>query len=98
MFHARQNGMGLLLCIMTFTAAFAMSTGPLVWLLCSEIFPNKIRGRAMAVATVAIWASCYIVAQTFPMLNDSKGVGPAWTFWGYAFWSWCPLIFILIVG
>ncbi len=96
MFHARQNGMGLLLCIMTFTAAFAMSTGPLVWLLCSEIFPNKIRGRAMAVATVAIWASCYIVAQTFPMLNDSKVVGPALTFWVYAFVSLSSFIFILM--
>jgi SP family arabinose:H+ symporter-like MFS transporter len=94
MFHTHHNGMALLVCIVTFTAAFAMSTGPLVWLLCSEIFPNKIRGRAMAVATVAIWAACYIVAQTFPMLNDSKAVGPALTFWIYAIVSLGSFVFI----
>jgi SP family arabinose:H+ symporter-like MFS transporter len=53
------------------------------WLICSEIFPNKVRGRAMSVATFVIWTSCYIVAQTFPMLNDSPAVGPAITFWIY---------------
>ena len=48
----------------------------------------------MAVATVAIWAACYIVAQTFPMLNDSKAVGPALTFWIYAIVSLGSFVFI----
>jgi MFS transporter, SP family, arabinose:H+ symporter len=84
MFHTGQNGVMLLVCVIAFIAAFAMSTGPMSWVICSEIFPNKVRGRAMSVATFVIWTSCYIVAQTFPMLNDSPAVGPALTFWFYA--------------
>ena len=48
-----------------------MAMGPISWILCSEIFPNKVRGRAMSVATFVIWSSCYIVAQTFPMLGTA---------------------------
>jgi hypothetical protein len=56
--------------ILAFIAAFAMALGPIPWIVCSEVFPTKIRGRAMSVATFTIWVSCYVVAQTFPMLND----------------------------
>lgn len=97
MFRANQNGVGLLICIMVFIAAFAMAMGPIPWILCSEIFPNKIRGRAMSVATFTIWASCYIVAQTFPMMNDSKVIGPALTFWIYALISLGSLIFVFVL-
>lgn len=94
MFHSHQSGLPLLICIMVFIAAFAMAMGPIPWILCSEIFPNKVRGRAMSVATFTIWSSCYIVAQTFPMLNDSKTIGPARTFWIYAAVSLATLLFI----
>ena len=95
MFHTQQNGMPLLLCIMTFTAAFAMAMGPIPWIMCSEIFPNKVRGRAMSIATFTIWSSCYVVAQTFPVLNDSKAVGPVLTFWMYGVVSVLTFIFVL---
>ncbi len=95
MFHAGHNGLPLLLCIVLFTAAFAMAMGPISWLLCSEIFPNSVRGRAMSVATFTIWTSCYLVAQTFPMLNDSPAIGPALTFWLYAAVSLFSFVFIL---
>jgi SP family arabinose:H+ symporter-like MFS transporter len=39
----------------------------------SEIFPNRIRGSAMSVATVLLWGACYVVSQTFPMLVDAAG-------------------------
>ncbi len=84
MFHAGRSGIALLVCILAFIAAFAMSTGPMSWVICSEIFPNKVRGRAMSVATFAVWTSCYLVAQTFPILNDSPSFGPALTFSLYA--------------
>jgi hypothetical protein len=48
----------------------------------------------MSVATFTIWTSCYIVAQTFPMLNNSAAVGPARTFWIYAACSLAALIFV----
>jgi SP family arabinose:H+ symporter-like MFS transporter len=96
MFYTQQNGLPLLLCIMTFTAAFAMAMGPISWIMCSEIFPNKVRGRAMSIATFTIWSSCYIVAQTFPMLNDSRAVGPVLTFWMYGAVSLFTFMFVLL--
>jgi len=97
MFRTGQNGMPLLACILLFIAAFAMAMGPITWILCSEIFPNKVRGRAMAIATFTIWTSCYIVAQTFPMLNDSKVIGPVLTFWTYGVVSLLTFLFVLFV-
>ncbi len=95
MFYSSQNGIALLLCVILFIAAFAMALGPIGWLLCSEIFPNKVRGRAMSVAAFTVWVCCYIVAQTFPMLNDSASVGPAITFWMYACVSAASFLFVV---
>jgi MFS family permease len=44
--------------------------GPVTWVILSEIFPTKIRGRAMAIATVCLWIANLIVSQTFPMMMD----------------------------
>jgi SP family arabinose:H+ symporter-like MFS transporter len=95
MFHANVQGAALLIAILAFIAAFAMALGPIPWILCSEIFPARVRGRAMSVATFTIWFSCYIVAQTFPMLNDSPVIGPAKTFWIYAGCSLAAFLFVL---
>jgi SP family arabinose:H+ symporter-like MFS transporter len=97
MFHAQISGAGLLTCVVLFIAAFAMAMGPVGWLFCSEIFPNKLRGRAMSIAALTVWISCYIVAQTFPMLNDSPVIGPAKTFWAYAGVSLLSFIFVLML-
>ena len=95
MFHTQQNGFALLLCVLLFIAAFAMAMGPIPWILCSEIFPGKVRGRAMSVATFTIWVSCFLVAQTFPMLNDNPAIGPAVTFWIYGGVSLFSFAFVL---
>lgn len=95
MFHTGAQGIGLLIAIVAFIAAFAMALGPIPWILCSEIFPMRIRGSAMSVATFAIWISCYIVARTFPKLNESPHVGPALTFWIYAVCSALAFLFVL---
>jgi len=94
MFHAQVQGAVLLICVVLFIAAFAMALGPVGWLFCSEIFPNKVRGRAMSLAALTVWVSCFIVAQTFPMLNDNPAIGPAKTFWAYAMVSLFAFIFI----
>ena len=93
--NGQQNGPALLACVILFIAAFSMALGPIGWLFCSEIFPNKVRGRAMSVAAFTVWVSCYVVAQTFPMLNDSATVGPAKTFWLYAVVSFFSFLFVL---
>lgn len=97
MFHTHQNGIALLLCVVAFIGAFAMAMGPITWLFCSEIFPNQIRGRAMSVAAFTVWVACYIVAQTFPMMNDSPAIGPALTFWIYAAVSLASFFFVFLL-
>jgi MFS transporter, SP family, arabinose:H+ symporter len=95
MFHVGTNGKGLLIAILAFIAAFAMALGPIPWILCSEIFPMRIRGRAMSVATFTIWTSCFIVVQTSPMLNGNPHIGPALTFSMYAICSALAFFFVL---
>lgn len=94
MFHAHVRGLPLVACVMVFIAAFAIAMGPIPWILCSEIFPNRVRGRAMSLATFTIWSSCYVVARTFPMLNNSPAVGPVLTFWIYGAVSLLTFLFV----
>jgi len=64
------------------TACFAVGLGPGVWVVLAEIFPNRIRGRAMALATVTLWAACS--ALTFTFLQISTAIGTPGTFGLYA--------------
>ena len=70
----QQQSMGFLslLGVLIFIGAFAMSMGPVVWVLLSEMFPNKLRSVAMSVAVAAQWAANYFVTQTFPMVTESE--------------------------
>ena len=69
-------------CLMLFVASFAVSLGPVFWLMISEIYPLKVRGSAMSVATIANWASNFVVALTF--LSLVEALGQTATFWLYA--------------
>ncbi|WP_142785529.1 sugar porter family MFS transporter [Changchengzhania lutea] len=70
----QQQAVGIisLLGVLLFIASFALSMGPVVWVLLSEMFPNKIRSVAMSVAVAGQWAANYVVSQSFPMVMDSK--------------------------
>jgi len=70
----QQQSIGFLslLGVLIFIGAFAMSMGPVVWVLLSEMFPNRIRSVAMSVAVAAQWAANYFVTQTFPMVTESE--------------------------
>lgn len=70
------------ICIMFYIASFAISLGPIFWLMIAEIYPLNIRGRAMSIATLANWGFNGIVAATFLTLTDKLGKGGA--FWFYA--------------
>ena len=65
------EGIICLVGILLFIGSFAMSMGPIVWVLLSEIFPNKIRSSAMAIAVAAQWLANYFVSQTFPIVVES---------------------------
>ncbi|HVB55711.1 MAG TPA: sugar porter family MFS transporter [Candidatus Acidoferrales bacterium] len=79
-------------CVMLYVAAFAIGLGPVFWLMISEIYPLKIRGRAMGVATVANWGSNLLVALTF--LSLLRFLGRPWTFWLYALIGLIAWIFV----
>ncbi|GEL67716.1 D-xylose transporter XylE [Marinilactibacillus psychrotolerans] len=66
-------GVGTLIFIIIYTASFMMSWGPVVWVLISEIFPNKIRGQAVAIAVAAQWAANYFVSSTYPAMMEVSG-------------------------
>jgi len=68
---AQTIGPWLLLFMLGYIACFALSVGPVTWVILSEIFPTKIRGRAMAIATFLLWVANYIVSQTFPMMDEN---------------------------
>jgi MFS transporter, SP family, arabinose:H+ symporter len=93
MFNQGNHGTLLLLAILAFVAAFALAMGPISWIVCSEIFPTKLRGRAMSIAVVMLWFADFLVTQTFPMLRES--IGPARTFWLYAFFSLLSTVFVV---
>jgi SP family arabinose:H+ symporter-like MFS transporter len=78
-FYFGWTGYGLLLFILLYIGSFAASYGPVTWVVISEIFPIKMRGVAMSVATFALWVAVYLVTQLFPMMLEM--VGPAGTFW-----------------
>jgi sugar porter (SP) family MFS transporter len=73
----------MLLSLLIITPAFfAFGLGPTVWVVLSEIFPNKIRGAAMSVSTFALWVACYLLTLTFPVFVE--WFSAANTFWIYA--------------
>lgn len=66
------TGMWILFFVLGYIACFALSLGPVVWVVLSEIFPTKIRGRAMAMATFCLWLSNSIVSYTFVMMDENQ--------------------------
>ena len=74
-------GIGTLIFIIVYTASFMMSWGPICWVLISEIFPNKIRGKAVAIAVAAQWAANYFISSTYPAMMEFSG-GMTYSFYG----------------
>ncbi len=74
-------GLSTLVFIIIYTASFMMSWGPICWVLIAEIFPNRIRGRAVAVAVVAQWAANYLISSTYPAMMEFSG-GMTYGFYG----------------
>jgi SP family galactose:H+ symporter-like MFS transporter len=77
----RRHGWIAIGSLMLYVASFAIGLGPVFWLLISEIYPLKIRGLAMSIASVANWGANLIVALTF--LTLAQAIGKYATFWLY---------------
>jgi len=89
------TGSLVLIFILSYVAFFAMAMGPIVWVVMAEIFPTRIRGRAMAIATVILWFSDFLVSLTFPVIADRFNESSA--FWLYALMCIIDFIFMLLV-
>lgn len=76
------SGPWILIFILAFISCFAFSFGPVCWVVIGEIFPNVIRGKAMALATLSLWIGNFLVGQLTPVMLE--GLGSSWTFWIFA--------------
>jgi MFS transporter, SP family, xylose:H+ symportor len=88
-FYFGKLGIVALIFMLTYTAAFAMSWGPVTWVLLSEIFPNSVRS-AMSIAVAAQWLANLIVSWTFPMMNDNIALTKSFNH-GFAYWIYAVM-------
>jgi sugar porter (SP) family MFS transporter len=98
---ASQQGaitMWVLAFILGYIACFALSVGPVTWVILSEIFPTSIRGRALSVATLCLWGADFVVTQTFPMMDESPWLvtrfNHAFPFYVYA--VFCVVLLLVV--
>lgn len=87
------SGFFMIVLVVAAIACYAMSLGPVTWVLLAEIFPNRVRGIAMATCTFALWVACFTLTYTFPLLNSA--LGSSGTFWIYAFICGAGVVFFL---
>lgn len=76
------SGFFMVVLVVLAIACYAMSLGPITWVLLAEIFPNRVRGVAMATCTFALWVGSFTLTYTFPLLNTA--LGSYGTFWIYS--------------
>ncbi len=84
-------GITTLVFIIIYTASFMMSWGPICWVLISEIFPNKIRSQAVAIAVAAQWAANFFISSTYPPMMEFSNGG---TYLFYGIMSVISAIFV----
>ncbi|WP_279626741.1 sugar porter family MFS transporter [Pantoea wallisii] len=76
------TGWPVLILVLAAIAVYALTLAPVTWVLLAEIFPNRIRGLAMSVATLALWIACFVLTYTFPLLNASLGAAGSFMLYG----------------
>ena len=92
LYHLHMQGKPMLFLVLAAIACYAMSLAPATWVVIAEIFPNRVRGTAVAVAVSALWIACFLLTYTFPLLNAA--LGAAGTFWSYAAICVAGLLFL----
>ncbi len=92
-YHVHGSGLAVLILVMSFVAGHAFGNGVACWVIISEIYPTKVRGRAMSIATMALWLVGYLGNQLFPIMQKRFGSD-------YAFWVFSAgaLLTIILVG
>ena len=86
------KGVLMVVLVVTAISVYAMTLGPVTWTLLAEIFPNRIRGIAMATCTFALWVGCCTLTFSFPSMNAA--LGSSSTFWIYSAICCCAFVFL----
>ena len=92
-YHVHGSGLSILIFVMSFVAGHAFGNGVACWVIISEIYPTKVRGRGMSIATTALWLVGYLGNQLFPIMR--RDLGSDGTFWCF---SAGALLTIILVG
>ncbi|TVP53346.1 MAG: MFS transporter [Mongoliibacter sp.] len=87
------TGLPILLLVIAAIAVYAMTLAPVTWVILSEIFPNRIRGMAMSLATLTLWIASFALTYSFPILNSR--LNASGTFWVYGLICLAGYFFIL---
>ena len=93
-FFFHWTGWPMLVLVLAAIGCYAMTLAPVTWVVISGIFPNRIRGAAMAVAVSALWIACFALTYSFPWLEGH--LGPAGVFWLYAGICAAAFVYLLI--
>ncbi|WP_165022909.1 sugar porter family MFS transporter [Dysgonomonas sp. ZJ279] len=91
-YYLEVSGLSVLVLVMLAIGCYAMTLAPITWVVISEIFPTRIRGMAMAIATFSLWTACFILTYTFPLLNSR--LGSYGTFWLYGIICLLGFVFV----
>lgn len=90
----------LLVFVLGYIASFALSVGPVTWVILSEIFPTRLRGRALGIATFFLWTANYLVSQSFPMMDENEWLVArfhhGFPFFVYA--AFCAVLLAVVIG
>ena len=91
-YHFEVTGIFMVVLVVAAISCYAMTLGPITWVLLSEIFPDRVRGVAMATCTFALWVGCCTLTFTFPSMNAA--LGSSGTFWIYSGICLCAFVYL----
>lgn len=91
-YHLGVTGVFMVALVVAAISCYAMTLGPITWVLLSEIFPDRVRGIAMATCTFALWVGCCTLTFTFPSMNAA--LGSSGTFWIYSGICLCTFVYL----
>lgn len=91
-YYMQLTGVMMIVLVVAAISCYAMTLGPVTWVLLSEIFPNRVRGVAMAICTFALWTGCCTLTFSFPIMNAS--LGSYGSFWIYS--AICLVAFVFL--
>lgn len=91
-YHFHITGFFMVILVVAAISAYAMTLGPVTWVLLAEIFPNRVRGVAMATCTFALWTGCCTLTFSFPPMNAA--LGSSGSFWIYSVICFCGFAYL----